>query len=88
MKHAFCVDSALHLLQREVAQLICLTVYAGTTQLSTTNAKPDLNVTLKKKKMLQECSILTEIPVFFHLVIYIAALRKIDIFFQISRNPS
>ena len=32
-----CVDSALHLLpQREATQLICLTIYVGTTQLSTT----------------------------------------------------
>ena len=36
-KHVFCVDSALHLLpQLEVTQLICLTIYVGTTQLSTT----------------------------------------------------
>ena len=34
-KHVFCVDSALHLLpQREVTQLICLTIYVGTTQQS------------------------------------------------------
>ena len=33
----FYVDSALHLLpQPEVTQLICLTIYVGTTQLSTT----------------------------------------------------
>ena len=36
-KHVFCIDSALHLLpQREVAQLLCLTIYLCTTQLSTT----------------------------------------------------
>ena len=36
-KHVFCVDSALHLLpQQEVTQLICLTIYVSTTQLSTT----------------------------------------------------
>ena len=35
IKHVFCVDSALHLLpQREVTQLISLTIYVGTTQLS------------------------------------------------------
>ena len=29
--HVFCVNSALHLLpQREVTQLICLTIYVGT----------------------------------------------------------
>ena len=34
-KHVFCVDSVLHLLpQREVTQLICLTIYVGTTQQS------------------------------------------------------
>ena len=34
-KHVFCVNSALHLLpQREVTQLICLTIYVGTTQQS------------------------------------------------------
>ena len=49
-KHEFCVDSALHLLpQREVTQLICLTIYFGTTQLSTINAKPDLTVQNKKQ---------------------------------------
>ena len=37
IKHVFCVDSALHLLpQPEVTQLICLNIYVGTTQLSTT----------------------------------------------------
>ena len=34
-KHLFCVNSALHLLpQWEVTQLICLTIYVGTTQQS------------------------------------------------------
>ena len=34
-EHVFCVDSALDLLpQREVTQLICLTIYVGTTQQS------------------------------------------------------
>ena len=35
-KHVFCVESALHLLpQQAVTQLISLTIYTGTTQLST-----------------------------------------------------
>ena len=34
-KHVFCVNSALHLLtQREVTQLIFLTIYIGTIQQS------------------------------------------------------
>ena len=36
-KQVFCVDSTLHLLpQQKVTQLISLTIYIGTTQLSTT----------------------------------------------------
>ena len=34
-KHVFCVNSALHLLpQQKATQLICLTIYVGTTQQS------------------------------------------------------
>lgn len=37
--------------QREVTQLICLIIYISSTQLSTTNAKPDLSVVQNKQKV-------------------------------------
>ena len=50
-KNLFRVDSVLHLsLQREATQLMCLTIYVGTTKLSTMHAKTDLTVVQKKKK--------------------------------------
>ena len=46
-KHVFCVNSVLHLLpRREVTQLICLTIYVGTTQLN-----------MKKKKQVRSVQV-------------------------------
>ena len=74
-KHVFCVDSALYLLpQGEVTQLISLSLYIGTTQLSTTNQVRSMQVNCP-----QDSS---------SAAIYIAGLKKIpmSIFSNIAQS--